>query len=64
LTPRRPEGGRTQPEVRAIADVIENAETPLRVPVGADAEMVLGFRRTMDDAQFEATMRGVLGLTW
>jgi NAD(P)-dependent dehydrogenase (short-subunit alcohol dehydrogenase family) len=60
------EGGRTQPEVvaRAIADAIENAESPLRVPVGADAEMVLGVRRTLDDADFEATMRGVLGLTW
>jgi len=60
------EAGRTQPEVvaRAIADAIENADTPLRVPVGADAEMVLDVRRSMDDAQFEATMRGVLGLTW
>ncbi len=60
------ENGRTPPDVvaRAIADAIENADTPFRVPVGADAEMVLGMRRTKDDAQFEATMRGVLGLTW
>jgi NADP-dependent 3-hydroxy acid dehydrogenase YdfG len=48
----------------AIADAIEDGSTPLRVPVGADAEMVTNARASMDDATFEATMREVLGLEW
>jgi NAD(P)-dependent dehydrogenase (short-subunit alcohol dehydrogenase family) len=58
--------GRPGPETvaRAIAGALEQPETPLRVEVGADAELVLATRRSMDDASFEQTMRGVLGLTW
>ncbi|HKH87421.1 MAG TPA: hypothetical protein VKA05_01280, partial [Acidimicrobiales bacterium] len=58
--------GRPGPETagRAIADAIENPSTPLRVEVGHDAALVLGARRTLDDASFEEAMRGVLGLTW
>jgi NAD(P)-dependent dehydrogenase (short-subunit alcohol dehydrogenase family) len=58
--------GRPQPDVvgEAIAAAIDDPDTPLRVPVGADAEMVLAARRTMDDAAFHATMREVIGLTW
>jgi NAD(P)-dependent dehydrogenase (short-subunit alcohol dehydrogenase family) len=48
----------------AIANAIESSESGLRVPVGADAEMVLGARSSMDDATFEASMRQVLNLTW
>ncbi|HEY7137197.1 MAG TPA: SDR family oxidoreductase [Acidimicrobiia bacterium] len=48
----------------AIADAIETSDTPLRVPVGTDAELVISTRASMDDATFEATMRGVLGLDW
>jgi hypothetical protein len=48
----------------AVADALENPETPLRVEVGADAAMVLELRRTLSDAEFEATMREALGLTW
>jgi NAD(P)-dependent dehydrogenase (short-subunit alcohol dehydrogenase family) len=58
--------GRPGPELVgvAIADAIENPETPLRVPVGADAEMVLGARQHFDDAAFEAAMRKTLDLQW
>jgi len=58
--------GRPGPELvaRAVADAIEDPSTPLRVEVGKDAAMVLGLRRTLDDASFEATMREALGLTW
>ena len=58
--------GRSGPELVgvAIADAIENPETPLRVPVGSDAEMVFGARRHFDDAGFEAAMRQTIGLTW
>jgi len=58
--------GRPGPELVgvAIADAIENPTTPLRVPVGADAEMVLGARRHFDDAAFEAAMRKTLDLQW
>jgi NAD(P)-dependent dehydrogenase (short-subunit alcohol dehydrogenase family) len=59
-------GGRPGPELvgRAVADALEDPATPLRVEVGADAKMVLQVRRTSTDAEFEATMRTALGLTW
>jgi NAD(P)-dependent dehydrogenase (short-subunit alcohol dehydrogenase family) len=53
-----------EPVAQHIADAVEATEPKLRWPVGADAEMVLGARTTMDDETFEATMRGVLELTW
>ena len=58
--------GRSAPEVvgAAIADAIEQPDTPLRVPVGPDAEMVLATRAQLDDAAFESTMREVIDLTW
>lgn len=54
------------PEVvaTAIADAIETPGSPWRVPVGTDAEMVLGARATLDDAAFEKAMREVLKLDW
>ncbi len=59
-------GGRPGPELvgNAIADAIENPDTPLRVRVGADAELILGVRKQLDDADFESTMRATIGLTW
>jgi NAD(P)-dependent dehydrogenase (short-subunit alcohol dehydrogenase family) len=58
--------GRPGPELvgTAVADALEDPETPLRVEVGKDAAMVLELRRTLDDRAFEATMREALGLTW
>lgn len=58
--------GRPGPELVAIAvaDAVEEPSTPLRVEVGRDAAMVLHLRRTLNDAEFEATMRQGLGLTW
>jgi NAD(P)-dependent dehydrogenase (short-subunit alcohol dehydrogenase family) len=58
--------GRPGPELvaDAVADALEDPETPLRVEVGADAAMVLELRRTLSDAEFEATMREALGLAW
>jgi NAD(P)-dependent dehydrogenase (short-subunit alcohol dehydrogenase family) len=58
--------GRPAPELvgTAVADAVENPDTPLRVVVGRDAVMVLELRRTLSDAEFEATMRGALGLRW
>jgi len=54
------------PEVvaAAIADALESPGAPWRVPVGTDAEMVLGARAALDDAAFEKSMREVLGLEW
>ena len=59
-------GGRPGPELvaQAIADAIEDPATPLRVRVGADAELILGTRKQLDDAAFEAAMRATIGLTW
>ena len=59
-------GGRPGPDVvaDAVADAIDDTSTPLRVEVGTDAAMVLGLRRTLNDQEFEATMREALGLTW
>ena len=58
--------GRPGPELvgEAIAKAIEDPQTPLRVPVGADAEMVLAARKELDDASFEAAMRSLLGIDW
>lgn len=58
--------GRTSSAVAAaaIADAIENPDTPLRVRIGDDAELVLGTRQQLSDEDFEAAMRATLGLTW
>jgi len=58
--------GRPGPELVgvAIADALENPRTPLRVPVGSDADMIFSARRHFDDADFEAAMRKTLDLTW
>jgi NAD(P)-dependent dehydrogenase (short-subunit alcohol dehydrogenase family) len=58
--------GRPGPELvgHAVADALEDPDTPLRVEVGADAALVLELRRTLTDQEFEATMRQALDLTW
>jgi NAD(P)-dependent dehydrogenase (short-subunit alcohol dehydrogenase family) len=58
--------GRPGPELvaKAVRRAIEDPVTPLRVPVGEDADMVLGARSSMDDTTFERSMRAVLGVTW
>ena len=60
--PSGPQG----PEVvaLAIASAIEDPATPLRVPVGQDAQMILGLRRSLDDQALEDAMRKTLGMTW
>jgi NAD(P)-dependent dehydrogenase (short-subunit alcohol dehydrogenase family) len=60
-----PSGG-NGPEVvgLAIARAIEDPATPFRVPVGQDAETILGMRRSLDDQAFEDAMRKAVGLTW
>lgn len=59
-------GTRPGPEVVAqtIADAAEGTEKKLRWPVGDDAFMVLEVRKSMNDEDFEATMRETLGLKW
>lgn len=59
-------GERPGPEVVAqtIADAAEGKEVKLRWPVGDDAELVLGTRYSMNDEEFEKTMREVLKLEW
>ncbi|MCU1430195.1 MAG: short-chain dehydrogenase/reductase [Actinomycetia bacterium] len=47
-----------------IADAIDTPSTPLRNPVGEDAQLIVSVRASLDDAAFEATMRDTLGLTW
>jgi NAD(P)-dependent dehydrogenase (short-subunit alcohol dehydrogenase family) len=48
----------------AIANALESDGLAVRIPVGADAEMVINTRAGMDDATFEATMREVLKFDW
>ena len=59
-------GGRPGPEIVAvaIADAIEDPDPPLRIPVGADAELILATRSQLDDAAFEAAMRKALDFDW
>jgi NAD(P)-dependent dehydrogenase (short-subunit alcohol dehydrogenase family) len=59
-----PEAPGPEAVASTIADAIESEEPRLRWPVGADAEMVLAVRATSTDEEFEATMRGTLGLEW
>jgi NADP-dependent 3-hydroxy acid dehydrogenase YdfG len=49
---------------KVIADVIEDDAAVLRHPVGDDAALVISTRESMSFEEFEATMRGVLGLDW
>jgi NAD(P)-dependent dehydrogenase (short-subunit alcohol dehydrogenase family) len=58
--------GSQGPEVvaLAVASAIEDPAAPLRVPVGQDAETILGWRRSLDDEAFEDAMRKALGFTW
>jgi NADP-dependent 3-hydroxy acid dehydrogenase YdfG len=60
------EGTRPGPEfvAQAVADAVEGKEAKLRWPVGDDALLVLSVRNSMDDEQFEATMRETLKLDW
>lgn len=57
---------RPQPEIvgEAIARAIADPATPLRVPVGADAELIIGTRKALDDAAFKDAIWGTIGLTW
>lgn len=48
----------------AIDDAIVGADSPRRIPVGEDAKLAISASRSMDDVDFEATMRQVLNLTW
>jgi NAD(P)-dependent dehydrogenase (short-subunit alcohol dehydrogenase family) len=45
---------------RAIRAVATDPDAPLRTLVGADAELIGGLRRDLDDAQFEHTIRSAL----
>jgi NAD(P)-dependent dehydrogenase (short-subunit alcohol dehydrogenase family) len=58
--------GRPGPEIvaRAVQGAIEDETTPLRVPVGADAELILSTRSQLNDQDFESLMRQTLNLRW
>jgi len=62
MGPSGPQG--TEVVALAIARAIEDPATPLRVPVGQDAQMILGMRQSLDDQAFEAAMRKAIGFTW
>jgi NAD(P)-dependent dehydrogenase (short-subunit alcohol dehydrogenase family) len=49
---------------QTVADAVEGTEQKLRWPVGDDANLVLQVRTSMNDEDFEATMRQTLGLDW
>ena len=48
----------------AIADALEEDKPVLRRPVGADAEMVVAARESMNYEDFYASMQELLGLDW
>ena len=47
-----------------ICDALEAEQHPLRLPVGADAELVISSRQGMSYDDFEAAMRQVLQVDW
>jgi len=61
-------GGEPAPGPRLVAtkicDALEAENSPLRLPVGADAELITSTRQGMSFDDFEATMRQVLQLDW
>ena len=61
-----PVGERPGPELVAqtIADAVEGREQKLRWLVGDDAKLVMDVRTSMNDEEFEATMRQTLQLDW
>jgi NAD(P)-dependent dehydrogenase (short-subunit alcohol dehydrogenase family) len=48
----------------AIADALESETSPLRIPVGQDAELVAAAREGSSYEQFEAAMRAALQVDW
>ena len=61
-------GGRAAPGpelvASAIADAVTSEDHRLRIPVGADAEMVVAARNDMTYDGFEAAMRQALNIDW
>src|SRR3954471_16505402 len=47
-----------------IPNAKEDPATALPLPVGQDAQMILGLRRSLDDQAFEDAMRKAVGFTW
>jgi hypothetical protein len=47
-----------------ICDALEEEHRPLRLPVGADAEMIATSRQGASYDEFEAAMRGFLQIDW
>jgi len=47
-----------------ICDALEAEHRPLRLPVGADAELIAGSREGASYDDFEAAMREILQLDW
>lgn len=45
---------------RTVADVVDDADAPLRVPVGADAELIIAARRGRSFEEYEVLMRSAL----
>jgi NAD(P)-dependent dehydrogenase (short-subunit alcohol dehydrogenase family) len=48
----------------AIADALQSGVAPLRLPVGADAELVVAARGGTPYAEFESLMRATLKVDW
>ena len=47
-----------------ICDALEQEDGPLRLPVGADAELIAASRQGASYDDFEAAMRGYLQIDW
>lgn len=58
--PTRGERGDPQLVAEKIYEAVNDTEPKLRYLVGADAEMIAGLRKQMDDEQFEQTIRQAL----
>jgi NAD(P)-dependent dehydrogenase (short-subunit alcohol dehydrogenase family) len=58
--------GALSPEVVAegIAQVLEDKDAPLRIPMGEDAKDVLGARAQMTDEAFTAMLKETMNLSW
>ena len=56
------EGPSPEPIAEAVKAIIENADSPIAVPVGSEAETFVPLRRSLDDKEFEAKVIATFGL--
>ena len=56
------EGPNPQPIADAVRNIIENEDSPIAIPVGAEATTFLPMRKELSDEEFEQTVKSTFGI--